>query len=178
MRSAAAPSLLITACAFFLKGRRIGIRWSIVCMLTMVLVELLPAPYAKGIYGTLTSILDIVALILLLSLYEHQKQQDSEALARNEEKFRTIFNSSNDAIFPHRGRTLLAMERSSACNVSLPGRLFRGSAAARSSGHRQPAGTARGTSRGRKQGARHALGSAGDAAPASRRKASSSPISA
>jgi len=93
------PFLLITACAFFLKGRRIGIRWSIVCMVTMVLVELLPAPYAKGIYGTLTSILDIVALILLLSLYEHQKQQDSEALARNEEKFRTIFNSSNDAIF-------------------------------------------------------------------------------
>ena len=93
------PFLLITASAFFLKGRRIGICWSGACIVAMILVELLPAPYAKGLYGTLTSILDIVALILLLLLYENQKQHDGEVLGRNEEKFRSIFNSSNDAIF-------------------------------------------------------------------------------
>ena len=93
------PFLLITASAFFLKGRRIGICWSGACIVAMILVELLPAPYAKGLYGTLTSILDIVALILLLLLYENQKQHDGEVLGRNEEKFRSIVISSNDAIF-------------------------------------------------------------------------------
>ena len=92
------PFLLIIASAFFLKGPRIGIRWAIVCIAVMLLVETLPAPYGKGAYGTLTSILDIVCLILLLLLYEGQKRSDADALRSNEEKFRTIFHTSNDAI--------------------------------------------------------------------------------
>lgn len=93
------PFLLIIASAFFLKGPSLGYRWSFACILLMLLVELLPAPYSKGLYGTVTSIIDIVCLILLLILYESRKSSDAEALRANEEKFRTLFNSSNDAIF-------------------------------------------------------------------------------
>ncbi|MBI2307731.1 MAG: PAS domain S-box protein [Rhodocyclales bacterium] len=93
------PFLLITASAFFLKGSRNGLRWTLLCVAVLLIVEQLPAPYAKGWYAALTSILDIVCLTLLLALYEMQKDHDAEDLRSNEEMFRTIFNSANDAIF-------------------------------------------------------------------------------
>jgi PAS domain S-box-containing protein len=92
------PFLLITASAFFLKGIRHGIGWMFLCMGMMLAVEIIPSPYAKGWYGTLTSMLDIMCLTILLALYEHQKNGDANRLRGNEEKFRAIFESSNDAI--------------------------------------------------------------------------------
>lgn len=93
------PFLLITASAFFLKGVRAGVWWTVACSVVLVIVEMLPPPYAKGTYGTLTSLLDITCLTLLLYLYETQKRQANMDLAANEEKFRTLFDSSIDAIF-------------------------------------------------------------------------------
>jgi two-component system sensor histidine kinase/response regulator len=92
------PFLLITASAFFLKGIRHGIAWMLLCMAMMLAIEIIPSPYAKGWYGTLTSMLDIFCLMLLLALYEHQKNQDADRLRSNEARFHTIFDSSNDAI--------------------------------------------------------------------------------
>lgn len=92
------PFLLIVASAFYLKGRRHGIYWTALCVAMMVAVEIYPSPFAKGWYGTLTSILDIICLVTLLALYEHQKESDASTLRSNEDRFRTIFNSSNDAI--------------------------------------------------------------------------------
>ncbi|HEX5803872.1 MAG TPA: PAS domain S-box protein, partial [Azospira sp.] len=112
------PFLLITASAFFLKGSRNGLRWTLLCVAVLLLVELLPAPYAKGWYGTLTSILDIACLTMLLALYETQKNRDAQELRASEEVFRSIFNSANDAIF------LLDRGRFAQWNVAA-GELFR-----------------------------------------------------
>lgn len=92
------PFLLITASAFFLKGIRHGIGWMVLCMGMMLAIEIIPSPYAKGWYGTLTSMLDILCLTFLLLLYEHQKNADADHLRSNEGRFRAIFDSSNDAI--------------------------------------------------------------------------------
>jgi len=92
------PFLLITASAFFLKGSRRGLRWTLACVALMLAVEFLPQPYAKGWYGTVTSILDIACLTMLLALYEAQKNRDAEELRGSETMFRTLFNSANDAI--------------------------------------------------------------------------------
>jgi PAS domain S-box-containing protein len=92
------PFLLITASAFFLKGIRHGVGWMFLCMGMMLAVELVPSSHAKGWYGTLTSMLDILCLTILLALYEHQKNADANRLRSNEERFRAIFDSSNDAI--------------------------------------------------------------------------------
>ena len=120
------PFLLITASAFFLKGVRAGVWWTVACGVVLVIVETLPPPYAKGTYGTLTSLLDITCLTLLLYLYEKQKREASADLAANEEKFRTLFDSSIDAIFVIDDTGICQHSQAAPAMFGIPGSGFQG----------------------------------------------------
>ncbi len=120
------PFLLITASAFFLKGVRAGVWWTVACGVVLVIVETLPPPYAKGAYGTLTSLLDIACLTLLLYLYEKQKREASADLAANEEKFRTLFDSSIDAIFVIDDTGICQHSQAAPAMFGIPGSGFQG----------------------------------------------------
>jgi len=90
---------LLIGAAFFLKGRRHGFGWLIFVIATIITVEVLPWSYAKtSTYGTVTFIIYLIALYLILRLYENQKEQDAQRVQENEKKFRTLFDTSSDAI--------------------------------------------------------------------------------
>ncbi|MCP5268589.1 MAG: PAS domain S-box protein [Zoogloeaceae bacterium] len=92
------PIFLMLASAYFLKGNRSGIRWALASIVFLMLVELLPWPYAKSWYAALTSMLEIGCMMMLLSLYEHQREANANQIRSNEIRFRKIFDSSDDAI--------------------------------------------------------------------------------
>ncbi|HRE17753.1 MAG TPA: PAS domain S-box protein, partial [Rhodocyclaceae bacterium] len=102
---------LLIGAAFFLKGRRHGFGWLVsklspsedgwlvFVIATIITVEILPWSYAKtSAYGTVTFVIYLIALYLILRLYENQKEQDARRVQENEEKFRTLFDTSSDAI--------------------------------------------------------------------------------
>lgn len=90
---------LLIGAAFFLKGRRHGLAWLIGVIATVITIEALPWPYARtSTYGTTTFVIYLIAHYLILRLYENQKEQDAQRILENEEKFRTLFDTSSDGI--------------------------------------------------------------------------------
>ena len=97
--------LLLSASAFFLKGRQQGLVWLLVIIATVVAGYLLPG------VDTGYSVLDIVAFCLyLIALYfvirnyeifnerRHEHDREREVLHRSEERFRTLVERGNDLI--------------------------------------------------------------------------------
>lgn len=99
---------LLIGAAFFLKGRRHGLNWLIGVIVTVILIETLPWSYAKtSAYGTTTFVIYLIAHYLILRLYENQKEQDAQRVLENEEKFRTLFDTSSDSIMLLDGLNIL-----------------------------------------------------------------------
>lgn len=96
---------LLSASAFFLKGRQAGLAWLILILLTIIVGHFLPG------FNTAYSHFDIVAACLsLLGLYfifinyeifkekVNEHDRDKEVLRLSEERFRTMIESGSDII--------------------------------------------------------------------------------
>lgn len=104
---------LLIGAAFFLKGRRHGFGWLLFVIATVITIELLPWSYARtSTYGTVTYVIYLIALYLILRLYENQKEQDAQRVQDNEEKFRTLFDTSSDAILVLDGTRVIQCNQS------------------------------------------------------------------
>lgn len=97
---------LLSASAFFLKGRRVGRLWLAWIILSIVLAHFIPA-FATGYshFDVLTTCIYLFALFFIFENYEtlkedqYRRDQDQEVLRRTEERWRLALEGANDAVW-------------------------------------------------------------------------------
>ncbi|MFA5825537.1 MAG: EAL domain-containing protein [Gallionellaceae bacterium] len=96
---------LLSASAFFLKGRQAGLVWLILILLTIVTGHFLPGfDTAYSHFDIVTACLYLMALFFILRNYEmfnekiNERNRKKELLHLSEERFRTMVESGNDII--------------------------------------------------------------------------------
>ena len=96
---------LLSASAFFLKGRKAGIIWLLISLLTIVAGHFLPGfDTAYSHIDIIDSCLYLVVLFFIFSSYERLKEKtykadhEQDILRLSEERFRTMVESGNDII--------------------------------------------------------------------------------
>jgi diguanylate cyclase (GGDEF)-like protein/PAS domain S-box-containing protein len=96
---------MLSASAFFLKGRKIGFNWLMLMLATIVAGHFLPG-FDTGYthVDVVTSCLYLVALFFVLRNYEifnekrYEQDREKEVLRLSEERFRTLVEGGNDII--------------------------------------------------------------------------------
>lgn len=96
---------LLSASAFFLKGRKAGFAWLACILLTLIAGHFLPGvDTAYSHLDMVTTSLYLLALFFILSNYEifnekvNEHERDLQALHLSEERFRTLVESGKDII--------------------------------------------------------------------------------
>ena len=96
---------LLSASAFFLKGRQAGLAWLIFILLTIVVGHFLPGfDTAYSHIDIVTTSLYLLALFFIFINYEkfkekvNERDRDKEVLRLSEERFRTMVENGNDII--------------------------------------------------------------------------------
>lgn len=96
---------LLSASAFFLKGRRVGLIWLALILLTIVAGYVLPGfDMGYALVDIVTSCLYLLALFFIFYNYEtfrekvNEHQRDQEVLRLSEERFRTMVENGKDII--------------------------------------------------------------------------------
>lgn len=105
---------LLLASAFFLKGRRVGLIWLLVILLSLVLGHvLLPEKTGYSDVDILTTCLYLIALLFIFNNYEVFKEKSALALLDSEQRFREIFDQASVgmAMLALDGRFLLVNEK-------------------------------------------------------------------
>lgn len=96
---------LLSASAFFLKGRKNGFYWLLLIIATLVVGHFLPGfNTAYSHIDVVTSSLYLIALFFVIRNYEifndkrYEQDREKEVLALSEERFRTLVERGNDII--------------------------------------------------------------------------------
>ncbi|MBI5625957.1 MAG: diguanylate cyclase [Nitrosomonadales bacterium] len=96
---------LLSASAFFLKGRQAGFTWLILVLLTIITGHFLPGfDTAYSHLDIVTASLYLMALFFIFLNYEifkekvNERDRDKEVLRLSEERFRTMVENGNDII--------------------------------------------------------------------------------
>ncbi|MDO8313400.1 MAG: sensor domain-containing diguanylate cyclase, partial [Sideroxyarcus sp.] len=96
---------LLSASAFFLQGRRVGLIWLIVILLSIVIGHFLPSfDTAYSHLDIVTTCLYLMALFFIFLNYEkfkeklNERDREKEVLQLSEERFRTMIESGNDIV--------------------------------------------------------------------------------
>lgn len=96
---------LLSASAFFLKGRKSGFNWLILMLLTLVVGHFLPGfNTAYSHVDIVTSCLYLMALFFIIRNYEifnekrYEQDREKQVLSLSEARFRTLVERGNDII--------------------------------------------------------------------------------
>ncbi len=95
---------LLVAAAFFLKGRKAGMLWMGIVLLSMIAAELFS--YAEPGYSRfdiLTASLYLVALVFIFNNYEVFLEDKNMALSEGNQRFTTLIETLPDAVFLKNG---------------------------------------------------------------------------